>query len=409
MKLHVQKISNFFKSLGPGVISGAADDDPSGIATYSLAGTQFGYQLLWTAPFTIPLMIAIQETSARIGIVTKMGFGEIFKKHLPKPLVLAIGLVLFLTNTFNIGADLAGISAAVNLISPLDNRFVEITIAVIIVVLTIYLPYRKIKQAFKIITFVLFAYLFSFLIVEHSWNDLLKGLIPLSSGMPTKTYLLSVLAIFGTTISPYLMVWQEKQEIEENFKSQVKNQIKHEKVDTIVGMFFSNLVMFAIIATCAATLSVTKTPINTAADAALALKPFAGGFASWLFAFGIIGTGILTIPILAASASYLASELFNFKDGLNQRFAKAKGFYLIIMMSILIGVLLNFVGLSPISYLFYAAILNGVVTPILLLLLLYVGNNREIMGEFVNGKWTNFFIFLTFFIMSLTIISMFIV
>jgi NRAMP (natural resistance-associated macrophage protein)-like metal ion transporter len=314
----MDKVRGFLRKLGPGIITGAADDDPSGIATYSVAGASFGYGLLWTALFSFPLMTAVQETCGRIGLVTKRGLAEITKEHFPKPVVLIISFILFAANTFNIGADIAGMTAAVRLLIPLPEIVVGISMAGLMTFLIIKMKYDRIVVVFKWLTIALFAYVITFFLVRQNLVEIIRSTV-----IPTvtfnKDYLLTVLAIFGTTISPYLFFWQTSDEAQNEKlekKSVSRFSLRVEREDTIVGMLFSNLVMYFIIATVAATLfSAGIRNIGTAAEAAQALRPLAGDAAFLLFAVGIVGTGMLAIPILAGSAGYALAETFGFHEG----------------------------------------------------------------------------------------------
>lgn len=406
-----KKIKTLFSKLGPGLITGAADDDPSGIATYSLAGAKFGYQFLWTALFSFPLMVIVQETCARIGLVTKKGLAQITKEHYPRPIALAVSVVLFAANTFNIGADLAGMSAAIRLLVPLPEIIVSLALAVVMVFLIIRLRYDKIVTVFKWLTVALFAYVLTFFLTKQNPIEVLRAtFLPVFNF--NKDFVLMFLAILGTSISPYLFFWQTSEEAETEKlekKSVSRYGLLTEARDTTVGMFFSQLVMFFIIATTAGTLFAAGVHnIDTAASAAEALRPLAGDFAFLLFAAGIVGTGILAIPVLAGSAGYALSEAFGFHEGLNKTFRQAKGFYIIIAISTLLGFGLNLLGISPIKYLFYSAVLNGLVSPIMLVLLLLIANNEKIMGKYKNGLLSNVLTVITLVVMTAGAVAIFV-
>lgn len=407
----IKKFRVFLGKLGPGLITGAADDDPSGIATYSLAGAKFGYTLLWTALFTFPLMAAVQETCGRIGLVTKKGLAQIAKEHYPRPAVLVITLVLFIANTFNIGADLAGMTAAIGLLVPVPELITGLILAVVMVFVIIKLEYDRIVKVFKWLTVALFAYMVAFFLTKPDFRNLISHtLVPTISF--NKEYLLMILAIFGTTISPYLFFWQTSDEAENeklSGRSVSRYSLRIESQDTISGMFVSNIIMYFIIATVAGTLFVAGTHnVQTAAEAAAALRPIAGDLAFALFAAGIIGTGMLAIPVLAGSAAYALSEVFGFKEGLNKTFRQAKGFYIIIAISTLLGFGLNLLGISPIKYLFYSAVLNGLVSPIMIVLLLLIANNERIMGKYKNGLVTNLLTVITLLVMTAGAVGIFV-
>ncbi len=405
-------LKKFLARLGPGLITGAADDDPSGIATYSITGARFGYGFLWTAIFTFPLMAAVQETCGRIGLVTKKGLAQIAKDHYPKPIVIVLSGLLFVANTFNIGANLSGMAAAINLLVPLPILPVTLVLSCLIIYLIIKLQYGKIVVVFKWLTLALFAYVVTFFLINHDYGAIITSTL-LPTLTPNRDFVLTVLAIFGTTISPYLFFWQTSDEAQtEIFQHRhvTRMGIRAEQKDTVIGMFISNLIMYFIIATTAATLfAAGQHTITSAADAAAALRPLAGDLAFVLFAVGIVGTGMLAIPVLAGSASYALSETFGFHEGLNKKFKQAPGFYIIIISSTLLGFLLNLIGISPITYLFYSAVLNGLVSPVMIALLLLIANNSKIMGTYKNGLWTNLLTVVALVIMATGAIAIFLV
>jgi NRAMP (natural resistance-associated macrophage protein)-like metal ion transporter len=405
-------MKNFLKKLGPGLITGAADDDPSGIATYSLAGSKFGYGLLWTALFSFPLMVAVQETCGRIGLVTKKGLAEITKEHYPRPVVIFVSVVLFVANTFNIGANLSGMAAAIKLLVPLPDLIISLILAVAMVYLIIKLEYVKIVKVFKWLTLALIAYVVTFFLTQQNYGEIILSTM-LPSFAFSKDYLLMLVAIFGTSISPYLFFWQTSEEAEtEKLEGKVVSRysLRVEKNDTIAGMFFSQLVMFFIIATTASALFAAGIHnINSAAEAAEALRPLAGQFAFVFFAAGIIGTGIIAIPVLAGSAGYALAETFSFKEGLNKKFRQAPGFYIIIAISTLLGFGLNLLGISPIKYLFYSAVLNGIISPIMIVLLLLIANSEKIMGKYRNGLLSNILTVITLLLMTAGAVGIFVI
>jgi len=404
----------FLKKLGPGLITGAADDDPSGIATYALAGAQFGYQMLWAALLTFPLMTAVQEACARIGLVTKTGLAGVIKRQYPRPILWFVGSLLFIANVFNIGADLSGMAAAIKLFVPANELASGFFLSLLLIILTIRLPYRKIAAIFKWLTLALFAYVVTFFIINNDWAALLRGtFLPNFSEFTNNSYLLMLVAVLGTTISPYLFFWQASEEAEEqNIAHRIvtKNELKSETKDTLSGMFFSNMVTFFIIATTAGTLfKAGITNINTASEAALALRPLAGDGAFLLFAIGIIGTGMLAIPILAGSAAYVVSETIGFTEGLNKPFSKAKAFYFVIIAATVLGFFLNLLGISPIKYLFYSAVLNGLISPVMIAMVLLIANSQKIMGVYKNGKISNILIVVTLVLMTVAGVSIFVI
>jgi len=407
---------NYIKKLGPGIITGAADDDPSGIATYSQAGAQYGTGLLWLSVWTFPLMATIGEMCARIALVTGRGLASNIKSVFSKKILYVCTILLFFANTLNIGADLGAMAKAVQLISPNTSFiFLVIFIGIAGLSLEIFIPYRKYSKYLKWLVFAVFAYVLTGLIIHMDWSQLIHdGLIPQITF--SKTQILLITGILGTTISPYLFFWQTSQEVEEEIsegmttiharKETGPHEIKKMRVDIWVGMFLSNLVMFFIIAVCSHTLFANGiTNIETATDAARALRPLAGNFASILFAIGIIGTGLLAIPILAGSTAYAISESFGWKEGLYRKWKTAHAFYGVIIISIIIGILINFVGIDPIKALIYSAIANGIIAPIILIFIVKISSSKKIMGQFKNSLITKIIGWFTTIIMGITAIS----
>ncbi len=388
----------YWNTLGPGLITGASDDDPSGIATYSQAGAQYGPQLLWLSWFTFPLMAVVQEMCARIGVVTGHGLAANIRHNYPKWTLYLITSLLFIANTFNIGADLGVMAKGAQLILPSFNFILLIIgFGAISLLLQIFTTYARYAKYLKYLAFVLLAYIFSALLSNMNWHELAyHSFIP--SITFSKEQIFLICGILGTTISPYLFFWQTSQEVEEenlrgrenedNWHQPVpKKEIRHIRSDVWSGMFFSNLVMFFIIAACANTLFIHGiTNITSAADAALALRPLAGDLAFFLFAIGIIGTGMLAIPVLAGSTSYAISESFGWKHGLYRKLKEAYSFYGVIIVSIIIGIALNFIGLDPIKTLIYSAVANGLIAPIILFFIIRISNDKKVMGHYKNGK-----------------------
>jgi len=397
----VKGVRNFWRTLGPGLTTGAAGDDPSGIATYSQTGAGYGYKFLWLAPFTFPLMAVVQEMCARIGLVTGRGLAANIRKFFPRWVLILCTVLLFIANTFNIGADLGAMSEAIRLFLPQIDYFVLIIlIAAVIMLLQIYTRYKKYAKYKKWLALVLLAYIIStFLIKGLNWREIgLSALRPVFGF--SKDQILIITGVLGTTISPYLFFWQTSQEVEEEIEDGLTNiqerqkslyggEIKKMRIDIWSGMFLSNLVMFFIITACAATLHKNGIfAINSAADAAEALRPLAGDYSYFLFAIGIIGVGALGIPILAGSSSYTFAESFHWKEGLHYKLRQAYSFYGIIIISLVIGVLINLVGIDPMRALVYAAILNGYIAPVILILILILSSSRKLMGSRVNGAWS---------------------
>ncbi len=394
----ISRFKKYIQSFGPGIVTGAADDDPSGIATYSQTGAQYGYQLIWVSFLTFPLMSVVQEMCARIGIVTGRGLaGNIRIRYSKKALMLCTGL-LFLANTFNIGANLAAMGEVSHMLYSGFPFFLYVGLFTIVsLLLQIYVPYRIYAKFIKYLTFILLAYIAQVFFVALDWGQILHNTV-----VPTivfsKEQIILLCALLGTTISPYLFFWQTSQEVEEEIaRGKVRildrshgdhtEQISTMRADVWSGMFFSNLVMFFIIAMCAVTLHQNGiTNVGSAAEAAEALRPFAGQYAYILFAVGIIGTGLLSVPVLAGSSAYAVSETFRFKEGLYHTFRSAKAFYVIIIISMLVGLGITFSGIDPIKTLVYSAIFNGIVAPVMLYFIVALSSNKKVMGRYVNSK-----------------------
>ena len=396
----VKKVKNYWYILGPGLTTGASDDDPSGITTYSQAGAKYGFGMLWLAAFTFPLMSVVQEMCARIGLVTGRGLAGNIRMHFPKKIITITAILLFCANAFNIGANLGAMAKAVQLLQPSWNFGVLVLIfAAISIGLQIFTPYEKYAKYLKWLALVLLAYIASAILADLNWSDVMKSaLIPKLQF--NKEQILLLCAILGTTISPYLFFWQTSQEIEgqiQQGKTTVKlrtgsskQEIKDMRLDVWSGMFLSNLVMFFIIAACGAVLYQNGiTEITSASQAAEALRPFAGNATYWLFALGIIGTGLLSIPVLAGSSSYALSEGLKWRTGLSNNLRQAHAFYGVIMLSVGVGFALNFVGIDPIKALIYSAIANGVIAPLILALIVIISSDKKVMGEWVNKPLTN--------------------
>ncbi|MDE2399546.1 MAG: divalent metal cation transporter [Patescibacteria group bacterium] len=420
----VKAAASYWKILGPGLTTGAADDDPSGIATYSQMGAFRGFNLIWLSLFSFPLMGVIQEMCARIGLTTGVGLATNIKRHFSKRLLYFCTVLLLFANVFNIGADLGAMAKGTQLIFPrIDFTFLVVFFVIASLVLQIFISYKKYSKYLKYLALVLFAYVFSAFSVAINWGDVFRHLV-IPTISVSKDEIILICAAFGTTISPYLFFWQTAQEVEEQILKGEKTEeqrralntskdIYDMRVDVWSGMLLSNLIMFFIIATCAATLFANGiTNIGTAADAALALKPFAGDFAFTLFAIGIVGVGLLAIPILAGSASYALSETFNWKTGLYRKLKQATSFYGVIIIAMLLGMILNFIGLDPIKTLIYSAVFNGIISPVILFFIVKISASEEIMGEYKNKRTANiigwFSVVLLFVVSLSTIIFLFV-
>jgi NRAMP (natural resistance-associated macrophage protein)-like metal ion transporter len=396
----IEQSEDYIKKLGPGLVTGAADDDPSGIATYSQTGAQYGTSLLWLSAWTFPLMAIIQEMCARIALVIGRGLASNIKSSYSRKILYICTILLFFANTLNIGADLGAMAKAVQLISPIFNfTFLVIFIGVVSLILQIFIPYRKYAKYLKWLAITLLSYVATGLIIHMDWSQLFKSAIIPTLSL-SKSQILLITGILGTTISPYLFFWETSQEVEEQIaegkttahsrRGTNDAEIKKMRFDVWTGMFLSNLVMFFIIAVCATTLFKNGiTNIGTATDAALALKPLAGNGAFLLFAFGILSTGMLAIPILAGSASYAISESLGWREGLFYKLKQARAFYGVIIVSVIIGILINFLGIDPIKALIYSAIANGIVAPIIIICIVHISGSHKIMGKYKNHKIIN--------------------
>ena len=394
MKTHPQR---WLRKLGPGVITGAADDDPSGIATYSQAGAQFGFALGWTVVLTLPLMIGIQMISARIGRVTGHGLASNIRRHYPAPVLYAVVALLFVANTINVAADIAAMAESVHLVAGGPTQLYAVAFGTVCLGLEVFMSYRKYVRYLKWLTLALFAYVGVVLSVDVPWGQVVAGIALPRMELSAEAVTL-VVAIFGTTISPYLFFWQAAQEVEEAAASgsrarpaspaSTRRQLRRIEFDTIAGMTFSNLIALAIIVSAAATLHPAGiTHIETSAQAAEALRPIAGPFAFVLFCLGIVGTGMLAVPVLAGSAAYAVAETFHWKHGLDLKPHQARGFYAIVALATAGGVVLNFVGIDPIRALVWAAVINGVVAVPIMAVMMLLATDAHVLGKFAVRGW----------------------
>lgn len=415
--MNVQKrtsstLLRFWKLLGPGLITGASDDDPSGIATYSQAGAAFGLSTLWTALVAFPLMASIQQMCARIGLVTSLGLTGTLKKNYPKPVLYLMLLFSFPAIVMNIGADIAAMGAVGNLLFPaIEATFFSVVFTIILLVLIVYLPYQKIASTLKYLCLVLLVYLIVPFLYKQDLSEILKATFIPSIAF-NKEYISILVGILGTTISPYLFFWQASMEVEE-MKHKKKHLMVNKKIihdmkeDVDFGMSFSGLVMFFIILTTGTVLFKSGIhQIETVQQAAMALKPLAGNSAYLLFAIGVIGTGLLAIPVLSGSLSYIITETFGWEQGLDKKFHEAKAFYIVIAISLVLGLSLNYIGISPIKALLYTAILYGLTAPVLIGIILHISNNKNVMGEFTNGRTANILGVTAFIIMTVAAITL---
>ena len=391
------------RNLGPGLITGASDDDPSGIATYSQAGANFGTKLLWTAVITYPLMVTMQEMCARIGLVTGHGLTGIIKRNYPRWVLYVILLVSFPSIVLNIAADIAGMGAVGNLLLPsVPSYLFSILFMGILMYAIIFWNYKRISMVLKWLCICLFSYVLIPFLIHTDWLNVLKSTVWPTFENSSSFYMMLV-GILGTTISPYLFFWQTSMEVEEIREKKImidKKAISNMKDDVRGGLVLTNVVFFFIILTSGTVLfNAGINNINSVAEAAQALKPLAGNFAYALFAIGVLGTGALAIPVLGGSLSYMLAETFGWQEGLNKKFHEAKGFYITLIISMLLGLLVLFLKINPIKVLIYTAVLYGITAPVLIALILHICNNKKIMGVYVNKTRNNILGVITFFVM----------
>jgi len=405
--------------LGPGLITGASDDDPSGIGTYTQAGASLGLATLWTAIVTLPMMAAIQFICAKIGMVSGMGLSGVLRKYYPRWLVVSALVVLVVANTINAGTDIGAIAASINLLAPsIPPLALVVPIAAVIVAVQILGSYRTLVKIFKWLTLTLFAYIAAAFLSRPHWGEVLKATFVPALRFDHQ-YLMTLVAIFGTTITPYLFFWQASQEVEEELRMGRETLAEREgatdrelhiaEIDVDAGMIFASVVFYFVVLASAVTLHAGgKTDIQTATDAAQALRPLSHGLATILFALGLIGSGFLAVPILTGSSAYAMCEAFDWKYGLNEKFRHARRFYMIIAAATLVGLLINFLKIPPVTALFWTAVLNGVLAPPLIVIIMLVSNSKQVMGKRTNGPLTNFLGWSTAAIMTAAAIGMFV-
>ena len=393
------KIRAYLRMLGPGLITGASGDDPSGIGTYSQTGAQFGYVQLWTALFTFPLQAAIQEICARIALQTGRGLAANIRKYYPKPILYFYVAVLFIANTITIGADLGAMAASAQMLFGLPVLLWLAGMTILTAALEIFIPYKHYAKVLRVLTLTLLAYIVTAFFAKQDWGAALRSTV-----IPTirfdREYVFNLVALLGTTITPYLFFWQANEEVEEEIdegktkeserKGVSATELKWMRADVSFGAFVSNIVFWFIVVTTASTLNQHGiTNIDSAPKAAEALRPLAGDFSYILFAAGIIGTGLLAVPILAGSVAYAVSETFRFREGLSLKPGEAPAFYGVIALATIVGAAINLTGINPISALYYAAVLNGLISPLLLLMVMLMSNNQTIMDGKANGGLSN--------------------
>jgi NRAMP (natural resistance-associated macrophage protein)-like metal ion transporter len=421
--IHIQQqnkpkgVRGFFAGLGPGLVTGAADDDPSGISTYSVTGASFGYSPLWTALFSFPLMVAIQLMCSRLGMITGKGLAGVIRARYPKWVLWSACALLIVANTVNIGADLGGMGKVTEMMTGIDSFYWTPAYALLIGSFLVWSSYSAIARIFKWMTLVLFSYVLAAVLAKPDWAAVLKAtFIPHLEW--TGAYWSTLVGIFGTTISPYLFFWQASQEVEEKIadgqttvaarKGASNAQLGKSRNDVITGMFFSNLIMYFIILTTAATLHAHgKTTITSAKDAAEALLPLAGTGAYWLFSLGLIGAGMLGVPVLAGSSAYAVSEAAVWRGSLADRPGRSRGFYGVIAVGLVLGLALDYAGFNAVSMLFWSAVLNGVLAPPLIVIVLLLTSDRKIMGQRSNPAWLAILGWITVVVMTLASCAMF--
>jgi len=404
----LQKLKTFWKSLGPGLITGASDDDPSSIVVYSLAGAKFGLAALWTAIATLPFMVILQRMAGRIGLVSGKGLAGNMKKHYPAWMLIAVTTLIVSINIINIGADISGMAAAINLVIPISHLTLAILISVVIILITITVPYRFLAHYLKWVAVVLFSYVAAAFLIQLDWKHIFyRAIIP--QFILSREYIAMIIALFGTTISPYLFFWQALEEAEEEkahnhqrSKTLIKNEIGSMYKDVYAGMMFSNLITFFIIILGASTFFKNGiTNIGTIGEIAGMLKPLAGQYASILFIIGIVASGVLAIPVLAGSAAYALAELFGWKNGFNNGFHKAKQFHLVIVAATIIGLLIPLFGFHPVQILYYTAVIFGLASPFLIFLVIHMANNPKVMGAYTSRRHSNIIAYTLFVLVSI--------
>ncbi len=419
-----KRFSRFIRILGPGVVTGAADDDPSGIATYSQAGATYGQGLLWAFPFMYPLLVGVQESCSRIGAVTGKGLAAVIKKHYSKKLLYMSVALVVIANTVNIGADFGAMAATTQLFINVPFPVLSIAYALIIILLVVFVSYKKYAKILKWLALTLLAYPVTAFMVGQNWPEVFHNTFNVMPAINASTIYILV-GMIGTTISPYLFFWDTSEVVEEeiskhrltglnSFPKISRRFLRAVRLDNFIGMTLATFTAWFIVVACASVLFKNGiTEINTAADAARALEPLVKGFpnaglvAKAIFSIGIIGTGLLAIPVLAGSSSYAISETFGWREGLYRNFKKATGFYLVIIVATLIGMLINFIGIDPIQALVFAAVFNGIASIPLLWTLARVGNNPDIMGQYKNKFVSNLLVRIAAVVMTISVLALF--
>lgn len=411
----LKRVSRFWRELGPGLVTGASDEDPAGIATHSIAGATGGLRPIWVALYVTPLMISVQEMCSRIGLVTGKGLAGVIREHYDRRLLWAVAVVLVGVNTLNIGANFDGMAAATALILPFSTSHLALAYATLVVFLMIFVPYHRLASVLKWLTLSLLAYIATAFVVGLNWTEVLVRLLVPRLEF-SREYLTIVVALFGSTVSPYLFFWAATSEMENHKGRERKShrklvvtghELKTMRADVATGILFSNLVMFFVMATAASVLSGQGLgPESSIADIANALRPLAGNAAFLLFALGAVGTGLLAIPVLAGSSAYVLAEVFGWNEGLEQKFRQAKAFYIVIIFSAVIGFLMTASPYNPVYLLFLTSVVYGASAPPLIAIIMHIANNGEIMSGKVNGFVSNLFGILTLLVMTFSVGAM---
>lgn len=424
IKQRKNKFGRFLKILGPGIVTGAADDDPSGIATYSQAGAQFGFMMPWTMLFTLPLMTAVQEACVRIGAVTGKGLAAVIREHYPKKVLYPIVLLVVCANTLNIGSDIGAMAASTRLIFPgIPFSVLAVIFALLIILLEVFIPYRRYIRILKWLAMSLFAYFITAFLITVPWLEVLKATIIPQVQFST-SFLYIIVGIFGTTISPYLFFWQTSNVVEDEIAKHkisqnggipklTKSYLKSLRIDNAVGMLFSNVTAWFIIIVGAVVLNQGGvTNINTAADAALALEPLvqtfpnAGFLAKLIFSIGVVGIGLQSIPVLAGSSAYAVAETFSWREGLFRKFKQSRNFYFVIIIGTLVGLIFNFIGFDPIKALIFTAVFNGIVAVPLIYFIARISSRDDVMNEHKSGPASKLGLWTTFIVMGVFAIAL---
>jgi len=404
-----EKKKTFGEKVFPGIITGASDNDPAGIASYSISGAQFGYQQLWLMVLAIPLLIAVQSMCARIGDVKKKGLSSLFKENFHPSIAWFATLGLIFANVFTIGADIVAMGSVLQLVSGIDYRIWVVPITLLIAYIVIFRSFKFLEKYFKYLTLFFFSYILAAFFAKPDWLDVLKNIFTPSILSMSNEFWLAAVAILGTTITPYLFYWETKEKIEEKEnRSDSLEDAKREDYYNAPGFIFSQMITLFIMIATGATLFAHGIQINSAAEAASALEPFAGSLSKWLFTIGILGSGFLAIPILSASTGYVVADTAGWTDSLDSKLKNAKGFYITIILSLLAGIVVVIFGIDPIRALFYSQVVNGILGPFLIILILILANRKKVMKNFTNGWFDNIFGILAVIIMTTAVLLTFI-